>query len=175
MNNVSFYKASKRKKIICKVRNISIAKKPFFLIVAYMLACVCMAKTNVANCDYSIAGVAIGKEGTYLVEVSAVVDKKKEATIDIVKKCALHGCLYKGFVVDRISQSPLLSSPVEQEQTESLDKLLNEQFNMYIISTQPVQIVKVGKRYRVTAIVSVAKERLRKDLEKAGVVRKLGL
>ena len=35
--------------------------------------------------------------------------------------------------------------------------------------------VKVGKRFRVKAIVVVAKEALRKNLENAGIVRKLGL
>ena len=55
------------------------------------------------------------------------------------------------------------------------EKLINEQFNTYTNSTHPIQIVKVGKRFRVKAIVVVAKESLRKDLEKAGIVRKLGL
>ena len=63
------------------------------------------------------------------------------------------------------------------------EDLINES-NQYYLSKNvasiykkptPIQIVKVGKRFRVKAIVVVAKELLRKDLEKEGVVRKLGL
>ena len=146
------------------------------LLFALCIASVCFAKSVVPNYEYDIVGVAIAKEGYYLVEVSAMVDKKKEATIDIAKKCAIHGCLFKGFAVDRISQKPIMSSPSEaEEHSEYFDKLINEQFNTYTNSTHPIQIIKVGKRFRVKAIIVVAKESLRKDLEKAGILRKLGL
>lgn len=146
------------------------------LLLALWVTSICFAKSALPNYEYDIVGVAIAKEGYYLVEVSTMVDKKKEATIDIAKKCAIHGCLFKGFAVERISQKPILASPSEaEEHSEYFDKLVNEQFNTYTNSTHPIQIVKVGKRFRVKAIVVVAKESLRKDLEKAGIVRKLGL
>ena len=146
------------------------------LLFALWVTSICFAKSALLNYEYDIVGVAIAKEGYYLVEVSTMVDKKKEATIDIAKKCAIHGCLFKGFAVERISQKPILSSPSEAEEySEYFEKLINEQFNTYTNSTHPIQIVKVGKRFRVKAIVVVAKESLRKDLEKAGIVRKLGL
>ena len=146
------------------------------LLFALWVTSICFAKSALPNYEYDIVGVAIAKEGYYLVEVSTMVDKKKEATIDIAKKCAIHGCLLKGFAVERISQKPILSSPSEaEEHSEYFEKLINEQFNYYSSSTHPIQIVKVGKRFRVKAIVVVAKELLRKDLEKEGVVRKLGL
>ena len=146
------------------------------LLFALWVTSICFAKSALPNYEYDIVGVAIAKEGYYLVEVSTMVDKKKEATIDIAKKCAIHGCLLKGFAVERISQKPILSSPSEaEEHSEYFEKLINEQFNTYTNSTHPIQIVKVGKRFRVKAIVVVDKESLRKDLEKAGIVRKLGL
>ena len=146
------------------------------LLFALWVTSICFAKSALPNFEYDIIGVAIAKEGYYLVEVSAMVDKKKDATIDIAKKCAIHGCLFKGFVVDRLSQRPIINSPSEAgKHIEYFDKLINEQFNYYSSSTHPIQIVKVGKRFRVKAIVVVAKELLRKDLEKEGVVRKLGL
>ena len=151
-------------------------RKSLSLVLVFLLSTVSYAKTNISSLDYEIAGVAIAIEGNYLVEVSAMVDKKKDATIDIAKKCAIHGCLFKGFVVDRLSQRPIINSPSEAgKHIEYFDKLINEQFNYYSSSTHPIQIVKVGKRFRVKAIVVVAKELLRKDLEKEGVVRKLGL
>ncbi len=143
------------------------------LLLVLLVNFTCFAKPDY---EYDIVGVAIAKEGYYLVEVSAMVDKKKEATIDIAKKCAIHGCLFKGFAVERISQKPIISSPSDAEvHSEYLNKLINEQFETYTNSTHPIQIARVGKRFRVKAIVVVAKESLRKDLEKAGVVRKLGI
>jgi hypothetical protein len=151
-------------------------KRIFSVFFALMLVTICFAKTSSYNYDYSIVGVAIAKEGYYLVEVSAIVDKKKDATLDIVKKCAIHGCLFKGFAVDRISQKPMLSSPsIEQKHQEYFIKLFSEQFNNYVNSTQPIQIFKIGKSYRVKAIVVVDKDLLRKDLEEKGIIRKLGL
>lgn len=136
----------------------------------------CFAKSGTNNYEYDIVGVAIAKEGYYLVEVSAMVDKKKEANLEVAKKCAIHGCLFKGFAVERISQKPIMPSPAsEQEHQDYFDKLINEQFDTYTNCTHPIQIIKVGKRYRVKAIIVVAKESLRKDLEKAGIIRKLGL
>ena len=148
-------------------------RRIILLLLVLLVNFTCFAKTDY---EYDIVGVAIAKEGYYLVEVSAMVDKKKEATIDIAKKCAIHGCLFKGFAVERISQKPIISSPSDAEvHSEYLNKLVNEQFETYTNSTHPIQIVRVGKRFRVKAIVVVAKESLRKDLEKAGVVRNLGI
>lgn len=146
------------------------------LLLALWIAFICFAKSALPNYEYDIVGVAIAKEGYYLVEVSALVDKKKEATIDVAKKCAILGCLFKGFAVERFFQKPIISSPSQaEEHCEYFDKLISEQFDTYTNTTQPIQIVKVGKRFRVKAIVVVAKEALRKNLENAGIVRKLGL
>lgn len=144
--------------------------------ISLLMTLTCFAQSGLQNFDYDIVGVDIAKEGYYLVEVSAMVDKKKEATIDIAKKCAIHGCLFKGFTLDRISQRAIISSPKDvEEHTDYLNKLISEQYNVYTSSLQPALVVKVGKRFRVKATIAVAKEILRKDLEKAGVVRKLGL
>lgn len=146
------------------------------LLFALWITSICFAKSALPNYEYDIVGVAIAKEGYYLVEVSTLVDKKKEATIDLAKKCAILGCLFKGFAVERFFQKPLISSPSQaEEHSEYFDKLISEQFDTYTNTTQPIQIVKVGKRFRVKAIVVVAKEALRKNLENAGIVRKLGL
>lgn len=151
-------------------------RKSLSLILVFLLSTVSYAKTNISSLDYEIAGVAIAIEGNYLVEVSAMVDKKKDATIEIAKQCAIHGCLFKGFVVDRIFQKPIMSLPaIEKEHQVFFEKLIREQYQNYTNSTYPIQIVKVGKRYRVKAIILVAKDALRKTMEKEGIISKLGL
>lgn len=151
-------------------------RKSLSLVLVFLLSTVSYAKTNISSLDYEIAGVAIAIEGNYLVEVSAMVDKKKDATIEIAKQCAIHGCLFKGFVVDRIFQKPIMSLPsIEKEHQVFFEKLIREQYQNYTNSTYPIQIVKVGKRYRVKAIILVAKDALRKTMEKEGIISKLGL
>ena len=153
-----------------------ITKKIVSFLLALMIIPMCYAKPLSKDYNYNIAGVAIAQEGYYLVEISAIVDKKKKATIELAKKCAIHGCLFKGFSVDNIAQKPMVISPsVEDENPDFFNKLFEEQYKRYTNCTHPIQIVKVGKQYRVTAIVLVSKELLRKDLESAGIIRKLGL
>lgn len=151
-------------------------KQLLTLLVTLTLTTICGAKSDIGSYDYNIVGVAVAKEGYYLVEVSAMVDKKKDATLDIAKKCAIHGCLFKGFAIERMSQKPLLSSPtVVDEHHDFFEKLLNEKYEEYTNCTHPIQIIKVQKRYKVKAIVVIAKDALRKCLEEAGIVNKLGL
>lgn len=150
-------------------------KKLLFLCFFLVLAVGGLAKPKTAMYEYDICGVAVAKDGYYLVEVSVMVDKRKDATLATVQKCAIHGCLFKGFVMDRIAQKPIMPSPQsEQEHHEFFTHLLTEQYEQYTSSSQTVQVTVVGKRFRVKAIVAVAKDSLRRDLEKAGIIRKLG-
>lgn len=144
-------------------------------LIILILSGVCHAKSDKLDYDYSLSGISIAKEGYYLVEVSVTVDKKKEATIEVVKQFAIIGCLYKGFVVDRISQKPLLPRSLNDKDHSYLRKLILNDYNTYASTSHPLQIVKVGKKYRVTGIILVAKDELRKNLEEAGIIRKLGL
>lgn len=151
-------------------------KRFLFLFLALMVSTISFAKSAHSNYEYDIVGVAIAKDGYYLVEVSAMVDKKKDATLDVAKKCAIHGCLFKGFAVDRLSQKPIMPSPAtEQEHQDFFTRLLDEQYEAYTNCSHPIQIIKIGKRYKVKAIIVVAKDNLRKDLEAAGILRSLGL
>lgn len=144
-------------------------------LITLFLSGVCYAKSDNLDYDYNLSGITIAKGGFYLVEVSVTVDKKKEADIEIVKRYAIMGCLYKGFVVDRISQKPLLSYSLNAKDESYLRKLVRNDYNTYASTSHPLQIVKVGKKYRVTGIILVSKDNLRKDLEDAGIIRKLGL
>ncbi len=138
------------------------------------LSDICYAKSDKLDYDYSISGISIAKEGHYLVEVSVTVDKKKEATMDIVKQYAILGCLHKGFIVDNISQKPILSQSLNDNGKDYVRRIILQEFNTYTSSSYPLQIVKIGKKYRVTGTVLVFKENLRRNLEDAGIIRKLG-
>ena len=123
--------------------------------------------------DITCAGNAMGY---YIVEVSAYVSKKGEISYDIVKKCALHGILFKGFSGKDgcHSQKPLLRD-CDENQLTLINELISSDYGKYTESVGvPLKVIKQKKRYKVTAIIQVAKDLLRKDLEKSGVIRKLG-
>ena len=70
--------------------------------------------------QYEIVGAGSGTQGTYLVKVY-VVSKKNKPDLELLKKCAVHGVLFKGFTVtnSRVTQKPLAGSPLaEQEHTD---------------------------------------------------------
>lgn len=144
-------------------------------LIVFFLSGISYAKSDTFDYDYSLSGISIAKEGNYLVEVSVTVDKKKEATIDIVKQYAILGCLYKGFSIDRIFQKPILSQSLNDIDNDYIRRLILHEYNSYTSSSYPLQIVKVGKKFRVTGIILVSKDNLREKLEETGILRKLGL
>lgn len=137
---------------------------------------ICLGKDDSLNYQYSISGVSIAKDDFYLVEVSVLVNKKKEASLSTAQKYALVGCLYQGFVVGRISQRPMLATTnLDKKQQEYIHTLILENYNSFTSSSYPIQIVKVGKQYRVTTTILVAKDALMQNLQQAGIIRNLGL
>lgn len=127
--------------------------------------------------DYEIV-CAGNSEGHYLVEVSVFVSKKKEINEETVKRCALHGVLFKGFSAKEpgcVSQRRMIDE-LKDSDSEFIKDLLSKDYGQYTETIGiPLQVVKQAKLYRVTTTVQVAKNQLRRDLEKAGVIRKLGL
>lgn len=132
-----------------------------------------MAKDkNDCTWDYEIvsSGTAVGY---YIVKVTAHVSNKKDISEVPVKKCALHGVLFKGFTGDS-PQRPMIKE-LQESQIQYIDNLLANDYGKYTETIGiPLQVVKQGKIYKVTTVIQVAKDLLRKDLEEVGVIRKLG-
>lgn len=127
--------------------------------------------------DYEI--VCAGNSADYyLVEVSVFVSKKKDINEETVKRCALHGVLVKGFSAKEpgcVSQHRMIDESNNSD-SELIKDLLTKGYGQYTETIGvPLQVVKQAKLYRVTTTIQVAKNQLRRDLEKAGVIRKLGL
>lgn len=130
--------------------------------------------------EYEIVGTGSGTQGTYLVKVY-VVSKKNKPDADLLKKCAVHGVLFKGFSSQesRVSQKALAGSTLaEQEHSDFFEPFFKDgggYQNYADMVTAQYDIVKMDKKqYRIGATFSVSKDRLRKDLEKAGVIKRLG-
>lgn len=128
---------------------------------------------------YEIEGAGTGAQGTYVIKIS-VISKKNEVKTPMIAKCAVHGILFKGFSNKELrqSQKPLAGSPiVEQEHADFFNDFFadNGAFINYVQFVESSRsVVKLGKKeFQISVNVVVNKEQLRKDLEKAGVIKGL--
>lgn len=148
-----------------------------FFLMLFAIVGICDAKKNAAIKDvtYEIVSAGTGAQGTYLVTITVVTgDKKLED--DVVKACAVHGVLFKGFVSNdnRQHQRPLAgSATVEADHADFYDNFFSDpsSYGRYAdIVTGSRKVIKSGKKYKVTNTVTVYKDQLKKDLENAGAV-----
>ena len=130
--------------------------------------------------EYDIRCGGSGSQGYYLVEVSAYTDDSSQIGSSLVCRCAIHGVLFKGFTGTQgcTAQRPLAGNAyVEQQHPDFFTTFFQDGggYATYAsIVEGTIKTVKEEKRYKVTALVSVAKEQLRQDLEKTGIIKGLG-
>ena len=72
--------------------------KKITLFLCFLFSAITVSAGDVLN--YEIEGAGVGTQGTYLVKVW-VVSKKNKPNLNLIKKCAVHGVLFRGFVNDR--------------------------------------------------------------------------
>lgn len=130
--------------------------------------------------EYEIVGAGSGTQGTYLVKVY-VISKKNKPDADLLKKCAVHGVLFRGFAGtnSRMRQKALAGGPLaEQQHSDFFGPFFSDDGayrNYADMVTSQYEVVKVAKKqYRIGTTISVQKDQLRKDLEQAGVIKSLG-
>lgn len=128
--------------------------------------------------DYEIRGAGVtGAQGTYVVNVTITSGKK--ATDQMLKQCAVHGVLFKGYnnIATRQMQKPLAgSAAAEASHPEFFDSFFSEggaSLNYADELPNSRKTMKVDKKKKVTATIVVNKEQLLKDLQAAGVVKGL--
>ncbi len=157
-------------------------KTTYWLCIIVLMFCVVQtveAKKKDKPLNYEISCAGSGTQGYSLVKVKAVVDSKKDIGDAILKLCAVHGVLFRGYSGGQgcVSQPPLAgSATVEQQYSDFFQPFFQvgggcESYCSIVDGS--LQTVKQGKQYVVSGIVNVSKSQLRKDLEKAGVIKKL--
>lgn len=128
--------------------------------------------------SYEIEGAGTATQGNYLVKVT-VVSKKSKVNNEYIARCAVHGVLFRGFANKemRQSQKPLAGSPMaESQHAQFFADFFKENGPAvaYVTSIDSgLQVVKAGKQYKISTIVTVNKGQLQKDLEKAGIIKGL--
>lgn len=148
--------------------------KKFFFVLAIVLLSLNLFSQE---WHYEIACAGTGIQGTYLVEVTSY-GKTVDAALAQMKKDAVHGVLFRG-LTGKCTQKPLAGrAEVENEHKVFFDKFFGKSgdYAQYVVDDPNVAMVpvKIGKQYKVTKVVSVKKDMLRRDLEKAGIIKVLG-
>ncbi|MBC5837863.1 hypothetical protein [Flavobacterium muglaense] len=131
---------------------------------------------------YEVEAVQTGVQGTYLIKVWSY-SKNPDVATEQAKKNAVHGIIFKGFtgISGVPGQSPLANSlNVENEKEDFFKPFFKDGGNYmkYVSLSNDGAVgaedrMKIGKEYKIGVIVAVNITELRKDLEKAGVIKSL--
>lgn len=148
--------------------------KKFFFVLAIVLLSLNLFSQE---WHYEITCAGTGVQGTYMVEVTSY-GKSVDAALAQMKKDAVHGVLFRGFT-GKCTQKPLAGkADVETEHKDFFDKFFGKSgdYAKYVVDDPNVAMVpvKIGKQYKVTKVLSVKKDMLRRDLENAGIIKALG-
>ncbi len=154
------------------------AKKVFLtLLLLFTISNFAIAKDK-ENLNYEIEGAGTGAQGTYLVKV-IVINKSSKINDELIARCAVHGVLFRGFNNKELRQSqrPLAGSAMAESQHADFFKDFFSENGLaknYVASINGSrQVIKSGKQYKISTIVTVNKEQLHKDLESAGIIKGL--
>lgn len=153
--------------------------KKYLLTIVFAVISIISAYAEGTLPEYVISGAGVGSQGTYLVDVSVIVKKVKDVDEDLISRCAVHGVLFRGFSSEenRQVQKPLAgSATTEATHADFFNNFFKKAgpASAYAnVLSSSMKTVKSGKKYRVTATVSVNKDQLHHDLEEAGVVKGL--
>ena len=132
----------------------------------------------------SICAESGGSESSYLIQVTSYVPDLKLA-LPQAKKNAIHAVLFKGISGNSLgctTKDPLISDSTYDDNFRYFEDFLfkSSQFNKYVTApsgtaeSSETYKVKGKKNYRVTYIMSVNVDELRKKLEFDEIIQKLG-
>lgn len=155
-------------------------KKVASLLIIALTMVSCSVQSNFLGSNqipqYDIMGAGSGNEGMTLVKV--FVYANNNVADSELKRAAVHGVVFRGYTGNNSGASqPAMASPTAEIDYADFCKAFfapNGQCQSYAtIISGSYDRIKTGKSYKYGAIVQVNKSALRKDLEKAGLVRSL--
>ncbi len=129
---------------------------------------------------YEIESVSVGQPGSVVIKVWSF-SKKPIVAQEQSKKNAVHGVIYKGVPAkDRVpAKRALITDPLNTEQANWLNAFFDDggEYMRYVALTNSgaAEVLKSDKKeYKVGVTVTVSYNDLRRALEEAGLVKKLG-
>lgn len=134
--------------------------------------------------QYQIEGAGMTSQSAQQVMVTIITKKKDKVTDLDLEKAAVHGVLFRDYddatnagFGSIASYKAIMGSPTAESEYLDFFKTFfaNGDFEHYCqLVGESRQVVKVGKEWKVSAIVRVNTQALKKDLKKQGMVKNLG-
>jgi predicted outer membrane protein len=139
------------------------------------------ANKDTAAWRYEIEYAKTGGNNMLMVKVWSYA-KKAATAIEQGKKNAVHGVIFKGYTSTEsgtVSQRALVREPdAANQHRDFFDEFFADggPYLKYVsaVADGSTETRKVGKEYKVGIVVTVNKDALRSDLEKAGIIKALG-
>lgn len=160
----------------------------FILIICLLTTSVCFGQKRKAEKDtrewrYELENIGTGAGETAQFKVWTY-SKDAITAMEQAKKNAVHGLIFRGVTAkDRFAAIPALEivSNAEVIHKDFFDPFFDDggQYLKYVSlvnngSIGPGDRIKIGKEYKIGVVVTVDKVALKKDLEEAGIMKKLG-
>ena len=143
-----------------------------------MVSCSTMKPKQVSY-QYDLKCAGMASDGSYIVQITSFGKTMKEAREQAIKD-AVHGVLFKGIAGNGpgcTPQRPIVSDPtIELSRADYFTTFFADggSYLRYVsVSPNSVSPTKVSGGYSATLILTINKDLLRKDLEKAGIIRGL--
>jgi hypothetical protein len=158
-------------------------KKTYLL--AFLFLCACFTnlyaqKNSKADNEYEVKFLRTGVEGTIQFKIYSY-GKKEDDCIENAKRNAIRAVIFDG-IPGSDMQKPLVTEAGAEELYKDYFNVFfqkNGKYLHYVSLSTDGSIdtndrLRVGKRVKVGVAVSVQKAALRKELESAGIIKKLG-
>jgi hypothetical protein len=132
-----------------------------------------------SNYNYEIQFIRTGLEGTELFKVFSYCKKEKDC-FEAAKIDAIKAIMFKGIPGSGLNR-PLISDPGAEDKYRDYFQTFFNQNGKYLNfvsisndgSIEDDDRLKVGNRLKIGVVVSVQKANLRRELEAAGIIKKL--
>ena len=153
------------------------------LIVTLLLtSCSSSKKVSTTVKQYNVETMGVGNDGTYIIRVTDYFRSTDESVyLDGLKRDAVHSVIYQGIPAGNgsIRQPALMNADTR---VDGNDQALNEFFeqklylnyiNSVVNSSKKITKIKDSKDYKISVVISVDKERLRKYLIDNNIIKPL--
>lgn len=153
------------------------------LLIVALLMCVASGASAKEKDEfrYEIVSAGVGTEGNALIKVYSYARNKNKA-IELGKKNAVHGILFKGVPggSGSYTQPPLVKPDQQAAHADFFKSFFkNGEYLRYVkVSSDgiisPKDMMQVGKEFKIGIVFVVSKSELRKYLESNGIIKSLG-
>lgn len=152
------------------------------VIALFLTSCSSSKKMTSTVKQYNVETMGVGNDGTYLIRVTDYFRSNDESVyLDGLKKDAIHCVIYQGIPAGNgsMKQPALMNADTRVEGNE---QALNEFFeqkqylnfiNSVVNSSKKITKMKDSKDYKISVVISVEKEELRKYLIDNNIIKPL--